>query len=200
MMHFSKRKLHLKRLRVNEPQQRYQANAVFILTRLRNGRNSYQKKCLIYFPRGERRKSVKQKIQNLNFTNRLDNSRQSWTGLKKNLNYSSIQKRLLIEGKNREITIYRQCELIMLARSGYYYKPRAVGSGDIEVMHLIDEQYTKTPFYGIRRIIEVLHRLGYIINHKRIARLMRIMGLEAIYPRPRYHSSAKYLRLFFALR
>ena len=92
---------------------------------------------------------------------------------------------MFIEGKNREIPIYRQCELIRLGRSSYYYKPRGVGSDDLEVMHLIDEQYTKTPFYGIRRITEVLRRLGYIINHKRVSRLMRIMGLEAIYPKPR---------------
>ncbi len=111
--------------------------------------------------------------------------------LKKNLNYSSRQKHLFVEGKNREIPIYRQCELIRLSRSSYYYKPRVVGNDDIDVMHLIDEQYTKTPFYGIRRITEVLRRLGYIINHKRIARLMRIMGLEAIYPKPRLSKACK---------
>ena len=98
---------------------------------------------------------------------------------------------MFIEGKDREIPIYRQCELIRLARSSYYYKPRGVGSDDFEFMHLIDEQYTKTPFYGIRRITEVLRRLGYIINHKRIARLMRVMGLEAIYPKPRLSKSNK---------
>lgn len=58
-------------------------------------------------------------------------------------------------------------------------------------MRLIDEQYTKTPFYGVRRITTTLRRLGYLINHKRIARLMRIMGLEAIYPKPRLSKSCK---------
>lgn len=87
--------------------------------------------------------------------------------------------------------MYRQCELIGLTRSSYYYKPRDVGSDDLEVIRLIDEQYTRTPFYGVRRITEVLRRLGYIINHKRVARLMRIMGLEAIYPKPRLSKARK---------
>ena len=52
-------------------------------------------------------------------------------------------------------------------------------------MRLIDEQYTKTPFYGIRKITDALHRMGRVVNHKRVARLMRLMGLEAIYPKPR---------------
>jgi putative transposase len=58
-------------------------------------------------------------------------------------------------------------------------------------MRLIDEQYTKTPFYGVRRITTALRRLGCLINHKRIARLMRIMGLEAIYPKPRLSKACK---------
>jgi len=81
--------------------------------------------------------------------------------------------------------VYRQCELIGLARSSYYYKPRYFRDDELTMMRLIDKQYTKTPFYGIRRITAVLRRLGYIINHKKVARLMKIMGLEAIYPRPR---------------
>lgn len=58
-------------------------------------------------------------------------------------------------------------------------------------MRLIDEQYTKTPFFGIRRITQALKSLGCIVNHKRIARLMRLMGIEAIYPKPRLSKSQK---------
>jgi len=87
--------------------------------------------------------------------------------------------------------VYRQCELIGLVRSSYYYKPRYFRSDDLKVMRLIDEQYTKTPFYGIRRITAVLRRLGHITNHKKVARLMRVMGLEAIYPKPRLSKSNK---------
>jgi len=98
---------------------------------------------------------------------------------------------LLINRKDRKIPVYHQCELIGLGRSSYYYKPSNFRSDDLKVMNLIDEQYTKTPFYGIRRMTAVLRRLGYSINHKKVARLMRIMGLEAIYPRPRLSKSHK---------
>ena len=75
--------------------------------------------------------------------------------------------------------------LIGLARSSYYYRKcqRAVDTN--VVMRLIDETYTKYPFYGVRRITTGLKQLGRRINHKRVARLMRLMGLEAIYPKPR---------------
>ncbi|RLC34185.1 MAG: IS3 family transposase, partial [Candidatus Nealsonbacteria bacterium] len=69
-----------------------------------------------------------------------------------------------------------------VARSRVYYEPR-VDPYNLELMHLIDEQYTKTPFYGSRRMREVLRRNGYMVNRKRIQRLMRIMGIEAIYPK-----------------
>jgi len=60
-----------------------------------------------------------------------------------------------------------------------------LGNDDTAMMRLIDEEYTKHPFYGIRKITIYLRELGYLINHKRVARLMRLMGLEAIYPKPR---------------
>ena len=107
------------------------------------------------------------------------------TGLKKNHVYSTDEKRLLVERNHRGIAIYRQCELICLARSSYYYRAECHGKNDQAIMRLIDEQYTKTPFYGVRRITVALKRLGCCINHKRIAHLMRVMGLEAIYPKPR---------------
>jgi len=113
------------------------------------------------------------------------------TGLKKNLSCSTKEKRLLVERKCRCIALYRQCELIGLAGSSYYYRSKAPGNDDHAIMRLIDEQYTKTPFYGIRRITTALRRLGYLVNHKRIARLMRLMGLEAIYPKPRLSKACK---------
>lgn len=97
----------------------------------------------------------------------------------------------MIEKKYGRIAIYRQCALIGLARSSYYYRTKRSGKDDQAIMRLIDEQYTKTPFYGIRRITTALRRLGYLVNHKRIARLMRIMGLEAIHPKPRLSKSCK---------
>jgi len=90
---------------------------------------------------------------------------------------------LLIERQNKVIPVKRQAELLGIARSTVYYEPR-VDPYSLELMHLIDEQYTKTPFYGSRRIREILKRKGYLVNRKRIQRLMRLMGIEAIYPKP----------------
>jgi len=90
---------------------------------------------------------------------------------------------LLIEHQNKMIPVKRQAELLGIARSTVYYEPR-VDPYNLELMHLIDEEYTKTPFYGSRRIREILKRKGYLINRKRIQRLMRLMGIEAIYPKP----------------
>ena len=101
------------------------------------------------------------------------------------------EKRRLVDCNHGLIRVYRQCDLIGLARSSYYYRTRRPGKDEQAIMRLIDEQYTKTPFYGVRRITTTLRRLGHLINHKRIARLMRIMGLEAIYPGPRLSKSCK---------
>jgi putative transposase len=82
-----------------------------------------------------------------------------------------------------QIPLERQCELLGLARSTYYYQPRPPSEFNLVLMRLIDEQYTKTPFYGVPRITVWLNKKGYPVNHKRVARLMRLMGLQAIYPK-----------------
>jgi len=105
------------------------------------------------------------------------------TGSKKNLELSIEQKRLLVEPEHL-IPISRQCELFGLARSSFYYEPAVVDDYNLFLMRLIDEQYTQTPFYGIRRMTACLHAIGHEVNRKRIGRLMRLMGLEAIYPKP----------------
>jgi len=85
---------------------------------------------------------------------------------------------------NPKIPIYRQCDLIGLNRSSLYYKPAGESEYNLLLMKLLDEQYLRTPFYGIRKMTSWLNkRKGYIVNHKRIARLMRKMGLETIYPK-----------------
>jgi len=91
---------------------------------------------------------------------------------------------LLIERpEGNIIPISRQAELLGVARSTVYYEP-VVDTYSLELMHQIDEEYTKTPFYGSRKITAVLKRRGYEVNRKRIQRLMRSMGIEAIYPGP----------------
>lgn len=90
----------------------------------------------------------------------------------------------LIEPKHGTLSVERQCELLGLSRSAWYYKPVEDGAEDLRLMRLLDEQYLKTPFYGVRRMTEWLRRLKEWVNPKHVRRLLRKMGLEAIYPRP----------------
>lgn len=83
------------------------------------------------------------------------------------------------------MSIRRQCELLGVSRSVLYYTPREPSDSNLAVMRLIDEQYTRTPFYGVERMRAWLQRTGIVIGHNRVRRLMRLMGLEAIYPKPR---------------
>ena len=94
-------------------------------------------------------------------------------------------KRDVVEPDHPHIRIARQCELLGLPRSTYYYHAHGESQENLHVMRLLDEQYTETPYYGIRRMTAWLHSEGYKVNHKRVARLLRTMGLEAIYPKPR---------------
>lgn len=91
----------------------------------------------------------------------------------------------MIEPANTEITITRQCELLGLARSSGYYKNRRDTSEDEQLKNILDEQYTKTPFYGVRRMTVHLLREGYKVGHRRVRRLLREMGLMAVYPKKR---------------
>ena len=104
------------------------------------------------------------------------------TGSKKNLDLTLEQKRIAVEPGNTKIAVYRQCELLGLNRSSMYYKPRGDTEYNEILMRMIDKQYVETPFYGIDKMTEYLCRQGEHVNHKRIRRLMRQMGLEAVYP------------------
>ena len=81
------------------------------------------------------------------------------------------------------IPISRQCELIGLNRSTLYYNPVSISPYNQLLMNLIDEQYTKTPFYGAPRMTVWLKTQGHNVNHKRIEGLMKLMGIQAIYPK-----------------
>lgn len=98
---------------------------------------------------------------------------------------NSIQeKRTWIEPNHRELSIRRQCQLLGLNRSSWYRTPAGESAENLALMRMIDEQYLRTPFYGSRNMTFWLTQQGYVVNRKRVQRLMRIMGLEAIYPRP----------------
>ena len=105
------------------------------------------------------------------------------TVLKKNLDLTLEQKRRAVEPRHSKITICRQCELLGLSRSSLYYKPCGNSRYNEQLMRLLDEQYIETPFYGIDKMTEWLRRQGHWVNPKRVRRLMRQMGLEAVYPR-----------------
>jgi putative transposase len=91
----------------------------------------------------------------------------------------------LIESGHPTISIVRQCELLGVNRSGFYYQPQGEDAANLALMRLIDEQYTKTPFYGVPRMTWRLRSQGHPVNRKRVARLMGLMGLQAIYPKPK---------------
>ena len=91
----------------------------------------------------------------------------------------------MIERGHPELSIRRQCELIGLNRSSLYYQPVGESAYNLHLMRLLDEQYTRTPFYGWPRMTAWLRREGHKINPKRVRRLMALMGLQAIHPKRR---------------
>lgn len=97
----------------------------------------------------------------------------------------------MIETTHPDLPISRQCALLRLSRAGYYYVPRPEDAFNEMLMRQIDEQYTRTPFYGVLRITAWLRRHGYRVNPKRVRRLMRLMGITAVYPKPRLSQPLK---------
>ena len=92
----------------------------------------------------------------------------------------------MIEMNHPTISIRRQCSLVGLNRATYYWQPASESPLNLELMQLIAREYTRAPFYGYRKMTARLNKQhGFAVNHKRIARLMGKMGLQAIYPRPR---------------
>lgn len=125
------------------------------------------------------------KLSKQNSTSRSDSSKSNSTGSKKKLVCSTDQKRQLVEPDNDSISILRQCELIGLPRASFYYEPAEESAENLLLMRLLDEQYTRTPFYGVLKMTAWLRENGHPVNCKRVRRLLRLMGLEAIYPKPR---------------
>ena len=90
-----------------------------------------------------------------------------------------------VDSQDRQWSVRQQCELLSLNRSTWYYAAAAESAENLCLMRLIDEQYLRRPFFGSRRMAVWLESVGHVVNRKRVQRLMRIMGLEAIYPKPR---------------
>jgi putative transposase len=105
--------------------------------------------------------------------------------LKKNLPSLVEVKRSWIELGHPTLSARRQCELLSLSRSCWHYRPAAESAENLRLMRLIDEQYLRRPYFGSRRMALWLNEQREQVNRKRVQRLMRLMGIEAIYPRPR---------------
>jgi len=93
-------------------------------------------------------------------------------------------KRSLVEIDHPQLSVRRQCQLLGLCRSSLYYEPATETAENLNLMKLIDKQYTDRPFFGSRKMTVWLQDEGHEVNRKRVQRLMRLMGLEAIYPKP----------------
>ena len=109
---------------------------------------------------------------------------------------STERKRPLIEAGHPKLSVRRQCELLGLNRSSLYYEPASETPENLRLMRLIDEQYTACPFYGSRRMTAWLTQQGEPVNRKRVQRLMRLMGLEAICPKPRLSLAGRGRRIY----
>lgn len=98
---------------------------------------------------------------------------------------------MLVEAAHPEISIRRQCDLLGVSRASWYYQPAGESEENLRRMRQIDEQYTRTPFYGSRRRAAWLQTQGREVNRKRVSRLMQVMGIEAVYPKPNLSQPAE---------
>jgi putative transposase len=104
--------------------------------------------------------------------------------------------RSLVERGHPEISVRRQCELLGVNRSGLYYEAVGESEENLLLMRLLDEQYTRTPFYGSRKMTEWLATEGHVVNRKRVSRLMELMGVEAVYPKPKLSQPGEGHRIY----
>ena len=105
----------------------------------------------------------------------------------------------MIEPRSKEISVVRQCELLSLPRSSFYRKASMVteeSEENLALMELIDELYTRHPFYGSRKIRDCLCRSGHKVNRKRVQRLMRKMGIQSVAPRPNTSKPARQHKVY----
>jgi putative transposase len=100
-------------------------------------------------------------------------------------------KRKMIEPNIRVLSVGRQCALLSISRSSFYYEPKGEPKKNLNLMRVIDKQFLETPFYGVRQMTWHLRNEGHLVNEKRIRRLMRLMGLMPIYQKPNTSKAAR---------
>ena len=109
---------------------------------------------------------------------------------------SRDQRKQMIDRAHPQVSLSRQCALLDISRASLYYRPVPTSAEDLELMALMDRQYLKTPFYGSRRMKVWLLQQGHLVSRHRVRRLLRLMGLEAIYRRPRTSQPAPGHRVY----
>ena len=95
------------------------------------------------------------------------------------------ERKAMIAPDRPGLSLSRQCRLLSISRSSFYYAPRGESPENLALMRRIDELFLKYPFYGSRQMVHQLRREGVRVGRHRVRRLMRLMGLEAIYQAPR---------------
>jgi len=106
------------------------------------------------------------------------------------------QSRDMVDKQHSSLSVVQQCRLLGLHRSGLYYQPCSESEENLTILRQLDEQYFKTPFYGVRRLTAWLEVQGYAINRKRVKRLMKLMGWQTIYRRPNTSKPCKEHRIY----
>lgn len=97
----------------------------------------------------------------------------------------------MIEPGLPNLSVGKQCALLSISRSSFYYEPKGESELNLDLMRLIDRQFLEAPFYGVRQMTWHLRNDGHLVNEKRIRRLMRLMGLMPIYQKPNTSTPAK---------
>ena len=105
------------------------------------------------------------------------------------------KRKWLLTGHN-QLSIRQQTQMLGLNRSSLYYQPIGISAYNLLLMNLLDEQYTKTPFYGVEKMTIFLNEIGHHVNVKRVRRLLRMMGLEAIYPKTNLSKANKEHKIY----
>ena len=107
------------------------------------------------------------------------------------------QRRELVENED-SLSVRKKCYLLSVHRSGLYYKPVGEKQENLEIMRIMDEHYLKHPTEGVIRMQDLLISLSFVVNHKRVRRLLRLMGLMAIYPKKNLSKLglSKYIRRY----
>lgn len=162
-------------------------------TQIVNWKKELQEKAVELFARETGKKAKKAEDKEAELYRQIGQLKVELDWLKKNLPNCTASKRQLVEEKESPLSVRRQCRLLGLNRSSYYYRNKEANEETRCLLRLIDEIYTGHPFYGARRIATQIRRLypELTVTRKRVGRLMREMGIEAIYPKPRLSRADK---------